>query len=106
MRWTACVTSAATSDGRRWGLGSWMATSTLLNSSSAIMARACSRGYLPKQSVEHATYTAPSVRRDAGRASRSPQGAANILSHHQQGKIRVAAPKPLSYFGSEEDFPC
>src|SRR5438105_8557843 len=61
IRWAANPTSASTSDGRKWGPCSWMATSTLLNSNSAILRRAWSSGKLAKQSVEHATYTAASV---------------------------------------------
>src|SRR5262249_54259092 len=62
---------AATSDGLRCGPSSWMATSTLLKPSSAIVCRARSNGYFPKQRVEHATITAPSVGRGGQRSVRT-----------------------------------
>src|SRR5262245_33530822 len=77
-----------------------MATSTLLNSSSPITRRARSSGYLAKQSVEHATNTAPSlekVKDGAALPAASPRRADySVAPHDRQEQTGVSNP---CYFG-------
>src|SRR5579884_450980 len=67
-----------------------MATSNLLNSSSAMTRRASSRGRRPKHSVEQATNTAPSVQRNGAfrpRGVPDVPARGTILRGGLQGKV-------------------